>query len=121
MLIGFESHGRVAEIVLARPDSWNAITPEMADELAAALAWFESDPGLWVGVLTADGPAFCVGADLKAAASVDRSGRPPRAGFLNAVMTKPRTKPLIAAVDGVAAGGGFELVLDCDLVVASTA
>jgi len=107
-------------IVLHRPEALNAITPEMAYELASALDRLESDPSLWVGVLAAEGPAFSVGADLKGAQSSDRSVKPPRAGTLNPVLSRQRQKPLIAAVDGVAAGGGFELVLDCDLVVAST-
>jgi enoyl-CoA hydratase len=120
LLVDFEDHRPIGLIVLNRPAAWNAINPAMADELAAAIARLESDPELWVGVLAARGPAFSVGADLKAAASGERSGGPMRGGFLNPVVTRPRSKPLIAAVEAVAAGGGFELVLECDLVVAST-
>src|SRR4051812_9211713 len=67
MFVAFEDHEPVAVIVLRRPEAWNAINPEMANELAAALERFEATPELWVGVLAAEGPAFSVGADLKAA------------------------------------------------------
>jgi enoyl-CoA hydratase/carnithine racemase len=121
MLVTFEVEGRVAVITLARPEARNAISWDMAVELAAAFERLESDPSLWVGVLAADGPAFSVGADLKAPLPAEGAGPPKRAGTLHPVFTQRRTKPVVAAVDGVAAGGGFELVLDCDLVVASPA
>jgi enoyl-CoA hydratase/carnithine racemase len=121
VLVEVEVQGRVAVVTLSRPEARNAISPEMAAALAAALDRLEEDPDLWVGVLAAEGQAFSVGADLKAGDATEVTGPPPRAGTLNPIFTRPRRKPLVAAVDGVAAGGGFELVLDCDLVVASPA
>ena len=119
MFVDFEDHKPVAVIVLNRPDKWNAVDPLMAADLARALERLESEPAFWVGVLTAVGPAFSVGADLKAGPSRDETGRIPRAGNLNPIIMQPRVKPLVAAVEAVAAGGGLELVLECDVVVAS--
>lgn len=121
MFVEFEDLRPIAVITLKRPKAWNAVNPQMADELAAALGRLETDPSLWVGVLAAEGPAFSVGADLKAGGPGEGAGLPPRAGTLHPILTRPREKPLVAAVEAVAAGGGFELVLECDLVVASTA
>src|SRR3712207_3436178 len=87
----------------------------MALAIEEALDELEADPSLRAGVLTAEGPVFCAGTDLKDSAE-KRTERGGEYGLLR----RERSKPLVAAVDGPAVGGGFEVVLACDLVVAST-
>jgi enoyl-CoA hydratase len=117
---------RVAVITLDRPGSRNAIDRAMALGLEAAVDRMEGDPDVWVGVLTANTadqarPVFCAGADLAvvretgSAASLDTE----RGGFAGFVF-RERTKPIVVAVDGLATAGGLEIVLACDVVVATT-
>lgn len=110
--------GPVAWITINRPERSNAIDSVTAQRMAEVIAEIEGDPQIRVSVLTGAGEsAFCAGSDLKAKAS----GALPAvtawgfAGFVRA----PRSKPVVAAVNGVAAGGGFEIVLACNLVVAA--
>jgi enoyl-CoA hydratase/carnithine racemase len=113
--------GYVAELVLDRPAAHNALSTAMAEELAAATASLAADPSVRVVVLTAVGDkAFCVGADLKERnqfSDVDLMHQRPRfrAAF-GGVLGLPQ--PTVAAVHGFALGGGFELALSCDLIVA---
>ena len=105
---------------MSRPDVRNAIDAETAAQLDAALTTVETDESLWVGVLTGAGSAFSAGADLKAT-SRGEGGKPIRSGAGFVGLTKrDRRKPLIAAVNGAAVGGGCELALSCDIVVASS-
>jgi enoyl-CoA hydratase len=119
--VDFRTTGRCAVITIDRPDARNAISPEVAQGIEEAIDRLEADAELRAGVLTGTPPVFCAGADLKAVGA----GRGPelyteRGGF-GGLVKRERTKPLIAAVDGPALAGGTELVLACDLVVASTA
>lgn len=108
-----EVRGRVLVIRLDREAKRNAIDADMAEGIDAALNRFEDDPDLWVGVLTGTRSVFCAGTDMRAGVhSTDRGGQ-------YGIIRRHRTKPLIAAVEGAALGGGFEVVLSCDLVVAS--
>jgi enoyl-CoA hydratase len=120
-MLDYEIIGRVAVMTLRRPEARNAISPEMANALEAAIDRLEADDEAWVAVLAAEGSVFCAGADLKAIAT-GRAGeiQTERGGFAGFVR-RERTKPVIAAVDGPALAGGTEIVLACDMVVASTA
>lgn len=119
-IVTFVESGHVAVITLNRPEARNAINPAMAGALGDAIDRLESDANLRVGVLAATitepRPVFCAGDDLR-----EIHGEPavtPKGGFAG-LINYPRTKPLIAAVDGLATSGGCEIVLSCDLVVAS--
>ncbi len=104
-------------VTLNRPDARNAINTEVSALIAAALDRLDDESELRVGVIAGNGPAFCAGMDLKAFARGEEMVFGPR-GFAG-IVKQPATKPLIAVVDGPAMGGGFEVVLACDLIVAS--
>ena len=110
--------GRVLVLTMDRPESRNAMSLAMAHQIADALDLLDSRPDLSVGVITGANQTFCAGMDLKGFARGERPVVPGR-GFAGLV-EKPPTKPLIAAVEGYALAGGFEIVLACDLIVAST-
>lgn len=116
-MVRLERTGSVAVVTLDRPEVRNAIDFPTAVAIDEALGEFEADDGVEAVVLAATGPVFCAGSDLKAKARNERRPITERGGFAGLVRW-PRTKPLIAAVDGLALGGGFELVLASDLVVA---
>jgi enoyl-CoA hydratase len=107
----------VLTITINRPAQKNAVSREVAVQLAAALDLLDADPTLSVGVLTGAGGTFSAGMDLKAFANGQTpilTGR----GFGGLTQAVVR-KPLIAAVEGWALGGGFEMALACDLIVAA--
>jgi enoyl-CoA hydratase/carnithine racemase len=107
-------HARVLVARIDREEKRNAIDPDVTAGIGAALDELEDDPDLWVGILTGTPACFSAGTDLRAGMSeTNRGGR-------YGVISRVRTKPLIAAVEGPALGGGMEVVLACDLVVAST-
>src|SRR5215813_4825819 len=115
-----EASADVLEITLDRPPA-NAVDVATSHALYEAFARLESDPDLRVGIVTGAGDRFfCAGWDLRAAAAgeaVDAYHGP--GGFAGLTELHGRAKPVIAAVNGIAAGGGFELVLAADLVVAA--
>ena len=115
MSVETERLGRVLVITIRREHKRNAIDASVTAGLDAALNNLEDDPELWCGVLTGGPQVFSAGADLAAGAG----DRTPRGGIAG-IIQRHRTKPLIAAVEGYAIGGGMEMVLCCDLVVAAS-
>lgn len=113
-----ERRDRVLVITINRPQARNAVNSAVAQGIAAALDELDASPELSVAVLTGAGGNFCAGMDLKAFVRGDAPIVPGR-GFAGIVEGPPR-KPIIAAVEGYALAGGTELVLACDLIVAST-
>lgn len=112
-----EVRGNVQIMTLSNPDARNAATLEMAEAMAAALDALDSNPALQVGIVTGAGGTFCSGMDLKGFLQGKRPTFDGR-GFCG-ITQKPPRKPLIAAVEGYALAGGFEVVLACDLIVAA--
>lgn len=122
-MVTYEVRGQVALITLNRPEARNAVNDELAQAFEAAIDQLESDPEVWVGVLTANTqghtkPVFCAGADLKALNAGGQTLGTKRGGFAGFVY-RQRTKPIIVAVDGLATAGGCEIVLAADMVVAT--
>ena len=121
-MIDYRKEGNVAVITINRPEARNAVNTDVARGLEDAVDKLEADDEVWVGILTGaktdKGYIFCAGADLKQM-SVDPAGMMTERGGFAGFVKRERTKPIIAAVDGPALAGGTEIVLACDLVVAS--
>ena len=121
-MIDYQKQGNVGVITINRPDARNAVNTAVAQGIEKAIDEIEADDEVWVGILTGartgKGYIFCAGADLKQM-STDPGGMSTRKGGFGGLVTRERTKPLIAAVDGPALAGGTELALACDLLVAS--
>ncbi|MFV0533346.1 MAG: enoyl-CoA hydratase-related protein [Cumulibacter sp.] len=113
-LVHTERIGHVLVITLNRPERRNAVDRALADELDAALNLLDDDTDVWCGVLTGEGPVFCAGSDLGANGDyvTERGGE-------YGIIRRRRETPLVAALQGSAYGGGLEIALACDLIVAS--
>jgi len=112
-----EVRGNVLIVTLNRPEAKNAANKALAEGVAAAMDRLDSDPDLRVGIITGAGGTFCSGMDLKGFLAGETPQVPGR-GFAGLTEAPPK-KPLIAAVDGYALAGGFEIALACDLIVAN--
>jgi enoyl-CoA hydratase len=121
-MIDYAKEGNVAVITINRPEARNAVNTAVARGLEEAVDKLEADDDVWVGIVTGartdKGWIFCAGADLKQM-SVDPAGMMTERGGFAGFVRRERSKPIIAAVDGPALAGGTEIVLACDLVVAS--
>jgi enoyl-CoA hydratase/carnithine racemase len=114
-----ERDGHVLVVTLNRPEVLNALHPPAHAELGEVWDAFEADPELWVAIVTGAGErAFSAGNDLKYQAA-GNAPSVPRSGFAGITARYEMVKPVIAAVNGVAMGGGFEIALACDLIIAS--
>jgi len=111
-----ERDGRVLTVTLDRPKVLNSLHAPACFELDRIFTEFEADPDLWVAIVTGAGErAFCAGHDLADAPDAPM----PESGWAGLAERQRRVKPLIAAVNGLAYGGGFEIALACDIVIAS--
>jgi crotonobetainyl-CoA hydratase len=113
-----EREGRLLIVTINRPERMNALHPPANEELAQVFDDFAADAELWVAILTGAGDrAFSAGNDLRWQAEGNKLTVPPT-GFAGLTSRWDLDKPVIAAVNGVAMGGGFEIALACDLIVA---
>jgi enoyl-CoA hydratase len=118
-MVDYELRGHVALLTINRPEARNAVNGDVSSGMEAAIDALEEDDDAWVGVLTGAGPVFSAGADLKVIAAGKFAEMSTERGGFAGIVQRERAKPIIAAVDGPALAGGTEIVLSCDLVVAS--
>jgi len=115
--VSVEVDGGVAVITINRPQARNAVNEAVASGVAAAIDELDPRPDVVAMVLTGAGGTFCAGMDLKAFLAGEKPSIPGR-GFAG-IVEQPPAKPLIAAVEGYAIAGGFEIALACDMIVAA--
>lgn len=114
-----ERDGRTLIVTINRPDRMNALHPPANAELEQVFNDFAADPELWVAIITGAGPrAFSAGNDLRYQAE-GNAVTVPKTGFAGLTSRWDLDKPVIAAVNGVAMGGGFEIALAADIILAS--
>ncbi len=120
----YEKKGKIAYVTLNRPEVMNALHPPAHEELWEIWSDFRDDPEMWVAIVTGAGEkAFSAGNDLKyTSTQAGRTGRPrvmPPGGFGGITNRFECLKPIIAAVNGYSLGGGFEIALACDIIIAA--
>jgi enoyl-CoA hydratase len=118
-VVEMERREHIALLTLNRPEARNAISPEVSRAMATILDEIEADPALRAVVVTGRGEVFSAGADLKVVAQGNANDIARGKGGFAGIVSRDFPKPIIAAVNGPALAGGFEIVLSCDLVVAA--
>lgn len=118
--ITVEQKERITIVTMNRPEVMNAISPQTSAEMSEAVNAFDEDPEQWICIVTGAGErAFSAGNDLKATAAGGARPKPPKGGFGGITARFDCYKPFIAAVNGFALGGGFEIALSCDIIIAA--
>lgn len=118
-VIDYKKEGKIATITLNRPEAFNAFNLQQIRELHEVMVDFRDDPELWVGIITGAGRAFCAGADIKELLPLMKEHPETWVQPTTPMRWLDLWKPLIAAVNGLALGGGLELALACDIRIAS--
>ncbi|ETI25545.1 hypothetical protein G647_02318 [Cladophialophora carrionii CBS 160.54] len=113
-------HDKIVQVTLNRPEKLNSINKATSRQIQQIWEVFDQDESLWVGIITGVGRAFCTGADLQEWNEMNKTGvvNDMSAPGLAGLPRRAGKKPIIAAVNGLCMGGGFEMVANCDLVIA---